>query len=202
MAMEKEVRKYTEMYRKAMVRNGFADVERRTQAYAERLAKMYASGQYAAHDRYPTIDTVKVYAVIAMCLQLREEGLEKEEIMAFANDVFRTLKRLFGALEKVVDAGPWAWAIAKKWNMADHDSRVKDGSVTFDSFTADEKKISYNIVHCNYVEMFDFYGIREYCKLFCESDTQAYANLTKHIEFIRHSDLSDGDCCHDEILRK
>ena len=52
-----------------------------------------------------------------------------------------------------------------------------------------------------YVAMFEYYGIREYCKIFCMSDTQAYANLTKHIKFVRHSDLSDGPCCHDEVIR-
>ena len=34
-----------------------------------------------------------------------------------------------------------------------------------------------------------------------EGKTQAYANLTRHIKFVRHSDLSDGPCCHDEVIR-
>jgi hypothetical protein len=24
--------------------------------------------------------------------------------------------------------------------------------------------------------------------------------LTRHVRFVRHSDLSDGDCCHDEVM--
>ena len=28
------------------------------------------------------------------------------------------------------------------------------------------------------------------------------AGLTRHVRFIRHSDLSDGDSCHDEVIRK
>lgn len=35
-----------------------------------------------------------------------------------------------------------------------------------------------------------------------EGRAQAYANLTRHVEFVRHSDLSDGDACHDEIMRR
>lgn len=46
-----------------------------------------------------------------------------------------------------------------------------------------------------YAEMFAFYGIRELCKIFCMTDIQAYTNL------VRHSDLSDGDCCRDDIYR-
>lgn len=37
---------------------------------------------------------------------------------------------------------------------------------------------------------------------FPNTDTFANANLTRHIEFIRHSDLSDGPACHDEVIRR
>ena len=29
-----------------------------------------------------------------------------------------------------------------------------------------------------------------------------YSGLTRHVNFVRHSDLSDGDACFDEIFRK
>jgi len=200
--MEKEVQKYTKLYRAAIVRRGLPDVEGKVESYQKRLRTMYASEQFAKHNIYPTMAVPKVYAVIAMCLELRDAGLEKEDTLAIVNDAFRGLKRLLGRLERIIDSTPWAWAVVKKWNMADHDSRVKDGSITFDFFTSSDDKISYSICECQYVNMFASYGIREYCKVFCNSDVQAYANLTKHVQFIRHSDISDGDCCHDEILRK
>ena len=31
------------------------------------------------------------------------------------------------------------------------------------------------------------------------TDTMAYDNLKHHVKFIRHSDLSDGIVCHDEM---
>ena len=34
------------------------------------------------------------------------------------------------------------------------------------------------------------------------TDVMAYSNLTRHVNFIRHSDLSDGGCCQDEVLKK
>lgn len=52
-----------------------------------------------------------------------------------------------------------------------------------------------------YAEMFAFYVIRELCKIFCMTDIQAYTNLVRHVRFVRHSDLSDGDCCRDDIFR-
>ena len=36
----------------------------------------------------------------------------------------------------------------------------------------------------------------------CMTDETAYAGLTRHVEFIRHSDLSIGNCCHDEVIRR
>ena len=65
----------------------------------------------------------------------------------------------------------------------------------------EEDKISYRISRCMYAEMFQFYGIRELCKIFCMTDTQAYDHLTRHVKFVRHSDLSNGDCCWDEIIK-
>ena len=50
--------------------------------------------------------------------------------------------------------------------------------------------------------MFEAYGIRGLCKIFCMTDTTSYENLRHHVTFIRHSDLSDGDACHDEIIRR
>ena len=50
-------------------------------------------------------------------------------------------------------------------------------------------------------ELREQYGIRELCKIFCMSDTLAYANLTRHVRFVRHSDRSDGDCCHDDVYQ-
>ena len=62
--------------------------------------------------------------------------------------------------------------------------------------------VEYRISKCMYVEMFECYGIRSLCKIFCNTDTRSYAGLTRHVRFVRHSDLSDGPCCWDEVHRK
>ena len=143
----------------------------------------------------------QVYAVIAMCLALKDDGLTNDAIINIVNDAFRAPKRVFGCLERVIDRFPFAWAAVRKWNLADHASRLKDGSIVYDEFRADVDRVSYRISRCMYAEMFGFYGIRELCKIFCMSDTLAYANLTRHVRFVRHSDLSDGDCCRDDVYQ-
>ncbi len=200
--MDKTVKNYARMYRDAIRRRGLSDVEGKTRAYAAKLTELYASQAFRQHNIYPSMQVSKVYAVIAMCLMLKSYGLENAEIIDTVNDAFRKLKAVFYCLEKVIDRFPCAWQAAKKWNLADHEARVKDGSITYDFFDVEENRIAYRISRCMYAEMFEFYGIRELCKIFCITDTQAYSHLTRHVRFIRHSDLSDSDSCHDEILKR
>ena len=77
-----------------------------------------------------------------------------------------------------------------------------DGSIDYDIFEVREHSIEYAISGCRYVDMFEAWGIRRLCKIFCETDTRSYARLTRHVEFVRHSDLSDGPSCHDEIIER
>lgn len=51
------------------------------------------------------------------------------------------------------------YQIAKKWNINDHNNRVKDGSITYDYFEASDKKVEYRISKCHNIEMFQYYGI-------------------------------------------
>lgn len=200
--MEKSVKKYAKLYRTALKTNGFSDVDLRMESYEQRLKEMYASQAFEVHNVYPTMDVSKIYAVIAMCLELKKDNYSDKEITDIVNSGFAILRKVFMLLEKIIDSLPFAYQIAKKWNIKDHENRVKDGSITYDYFNVSEAKIEYCISKCMYIEMFEYYGIRELCKIFCLTDEAAYANLTNHVKFIRHSDLSDGKCCHDEVLDK
>ncbi len=199
--LQKTVKTYTKMYGDTWKKRGSKDFRTKENAYAHRPTEMLNSTQFETYDIYPTIDMKKVYAVMAMCLQLREETLSQDAVFDFIHFTFRKPKRMFKILETCIDCLPNAYHIAEKWNLQDHANRVKDGSITYESFTCKEGKIEYNITKCMYVEIFAAYGIRSDCKIFCMSDTQAYANLTKHVSFTRYSDLSDGQSCHDVICR-
>ena len=198
--MDKTVRRYTGIYRKALTHVDCADAEAETREYAKRLAEMYASEEFRKYSVYPTTNTVHVFAVIAMCLGLKKYGLDDSGIIDAINSGFSRRRNFFRRLIRCIDVLPNAYRIAEKWNISDHDRRVKDGSLTYDFFRVTEGKIEYRISKCVYIEMFEHYGIRSLCRIFCMTDTTSYENLPKHVVFIRHSDLSDGDCCHDEIM--
>ena len=200
--MDRAMRKYTKLYRAELLRRGDAHAEKKAVAYADRLSTMYASELFQTHNIYPTTDATLIYAVIAMCLELRDEGNAYESIIEFSDGMFRRRKKFFAALEKLVNLLPCAWKIARKWNIDDHAKRVADGSIGYDFFKAEDGRIEYSISKCAYVDMFEAYGIRPLCRIFCKTDEFAYASLTRHVEFIRHSELATGSCCHDEVIRK
>ena len=200
--MEKSVKKYAKIYRTALIENKFSDIDVRVESYVHRLQEMYASQDFTKHNVYPTMDVNKIYAVIAMCLELKKEKLSDKEIIDIVNSGFKKLKTILAFLEKIIDILPNTYKIAKKWNISDYENRVNDGSIIYDYFNVSEGKIEYRISKCMYIDMFEHYGIRGLCKIFCLTDEAAYANLTRHVKFTRYSDLSDGECCHDEVLDK
>jgi len=196
------VKKYGKIYRKILTIRNFPDSDVKLEAYEKRLAEMYASPKYAEHNIYATTNTEYIYAIIAMCLELKRFGLSDKEIIDTINSGFSGRRNFFKYLIKCIDLLPNSYQIAEKWNISDHDKRVKDGSILYDQFDVSDGRIEYSISKCMYVEMFETYGIRPLCKIFCMTDTTAYSNLEKHVAFIRYSDLSDGDCCHDIIMDK
>ena len=200
--MKKSVDKYAKIYSTTLKANGFYNIDLRTKSYEQRLKEMYASKAFESHNIYPTMDVTKIYAVIAMCLELKKDDYSDKEIIEIINGGFARLRKTFMMLEKIIDIFPFAYKIAQKWNIVDHRNRVKDGSITYDYFNVTKEKIEYRISKCMYIEIFEYYGIRSLCKIFCITDETAYSNLTKHVKFIRHSDLSCGDCCHDEVIKK
>ena len=199
---EREVAKYAGMYRKALRIKGIQEPEEKTARYAARLRAMYASPQFRAHDVYPTMNVRSVYAVIAMCLELRAFGLSDAAIMAFTDAAFSGRRAFFDGLIRLIDRLPNSFQIARRWNIKDHARRVRDHSITYERFEVTGDAVTYRISKCMYVEMFEAYGIRELCKIFCNTDTRCYSGLARHVIFIRHSDLSDGPCCADEVRRR
>ena len=200
--MDRKIKAYKKIYRKAIEKTGLNNVDDRVKAYAVRLSKMYASDDFRKHNVYPSTSTLHVYAVIAMCLELKQFGFSDTDIMDYINAGFEARRTFFNVIIAIINALPNSFDIARKWNIGDHEKRMTDGSITYDYFNVTRDKVEYRISKCMYVEMFETYGIRPLCKIFCNTDTRAYSGLTRHVEFIRHSDLSDGPACHDEVIRK
>ena len=202
MKADKAVKSYRGIYKTVLKSAGLDGIEGRSEAYAKRLSGMYASDKFKEHDRYPTMDVARVYAVIAMCLELKEAGLSDGQIKSAVNSGFESRRAFFKCLLAIINILPNSFEIVKKWNLGDHEKRVKDGSITYDQFEVSYDKVEYRITKCMYTEMFACYGIRGLCKIFCMTDVIAYERLERHIKFVRHSDMSDSDTCSDEVIRR
>jgi len=202
MDIQKTVRRYSKIYRRAIAEAKIPDVDAEIAAYEKKLSEMYRSDDFKRHSKYPTTDAVHVYAVIAMCLGLRRFELSDSQIIDTINSGFGARRDFFKRLMQCIDMLPNAYQLAQKWLTSEHDRRVKDGSLTFDYFNVSDGKMEYCISKCAYIEMFEHYGIRSLGKIFCMTDTTSYENLPKHVKFVRYSTLADGSCCHDEIIDK
>ena len=194
-------KEYIKVYRKILADIHPGDMEADVKAYIERLEGMYASEKYKKHNIYPSMNVETIYAVIAMCLELRMFGLSDKEIIDAVNRGYESKWAGFNTLLKFIDLFPFCYNIARKWNINDHAKRVEDGSIDYDYFNVSDDAIEYSLSGCRYIDMFETYGIRPLCKIFCINDEKAYACLTRHVKFIRHSDMSDHDVCHDEVIR-
>jgi len=202
MDTQKAIKEYGKYYRIALEEGRFDNIEEKMKTFEKRLKEMYSSENFKKHNIYPTINVTYVYAVIAMCLEIRDLGYSDKEIIEILNRGFDKRRDRYRKIIAFLNNLPNSFSIARRWNINDHKKRVEDGSITYDYFNVSKDKVEYSISKCMYVEMFETYGIRGLCKIFCMTDEFAYAGLTRHVNFIRHSDLSDGPACFDEVIRR
>ena len=128
--MEKTIRKYGKVYRKALSFRHCREIDVKTAAYEARLRKMYASDGFRAHSIYPTTNAAHVYAVIAMCLELKALDMTDAEIIETVNQGFARRRSFFRRIIRAIDLLPNSFSIAKKWNIQDHDRIMTGGSKT------------------------------------------------------------------------
>ncbi len=202
MDTQKAVKEYGKYYQIALECGSFDNIEEKIRTFENRLEEMYSSENFKKHNIYPTMNVTYIYAVMAMCLEIKELGYSDKETIEILNKGFDKRRNHYKKILAVLNIFPYSFNIARRWNINDHKKRVEDGSITYDYFNVSKDKVEYSISKCMYVEMFETYGIRGLCKIFCMTDEFAYAGLTRHVNFIRHSDLSDGPACFDEVIRR
>lgn len=114
MEMAKTVKKYGKIYRKILLIGNCSDLDAKQESYEKRLIEMYTSKKYAEHNIYPTTNTEYIYAIIAMCLELKKLGLSDKEIIDTINRGFSSRRNFFKYLIKGIDLLPDSYQIAKK----------------------------------------------------------------------------------------
>lgn len=114
MRIKANVKNYQKIYRKVLEKANIDDINNRSNAYALHLSEMYASDNFKKHDIYPSTSTPHVYAVIAMCLELKELGLPDTEIMDYINYGFNARRTFFNVIIAMItytDYGLFLWML-------------------------------------------------------------------------------------------
>ncbi|MCR5094368.1 MAG: hypothetical protein K6B72_10390 [Lachnospiraceae bacterium] len=79
--IDKKIRSFSGYYRSVLVNEGVNDVAPKMLSYETRLREMCNSDEFTAHNIYPSTNVSFVYAVIAMCLELRDDGYTDDRII-------------------------------------------------------------------------------------------------------------------------
>ena len=72
--INKNLKAYSKYYRNILENEGIKDIDVRMVSYETRLRTMYCSEEFTKHNIYPSTNVPFVYAVIAMCLELKDAG--------------------------------------------------------------------------------------------------------------------------------
>ena len=200
-ANEKYAKKYAKMFSRSMKEIGRSDWESLYDTYYNRYLGHLKSPEYAEYTRYKTIALEKVYAAIThaqICLEL---GYDLKEAQRIWEEILcRKIKKMINKAMLLIDALPNGYNITTGWLYKDAQARIEENCLTYGLLDYSDEKLEYKITRCAYVEIFEHYGIRNFAKVFCNADL-CMAVMHRHTKFVRHSDLVDGDCCHDEIIR-
>ena len=79
--IDKKIKSYSKYYRNILVNEGLEDIDRRMSSYKARLKEMYRSDGFKTHNIYPSTNVSFVYAVIAICLELKNAGYTDDRII-------------------------------------------------------------------------------------------------------------------------
>jgi len=76
-------------------------------SYETRLRTMYGSEEYKAHNIYPSTNVAFVYAVIAMCLELKEAGYTDGRIIPVVEKCMENRWTAFVKILRFIDRFPF-----------------------------------------------------------------------------------------------
>lgn len=197
----KYVRKYAKIFLKTMKEIGREDNETMHETFKIRYMNHLNSKEFIEFSKYKTISLEKVYCAITFAQILTEAGYSLDGAQEIWEKVLiKELKKKINNILKFIDNLPFCYKIVSGLLYKDAKERIAENCLTYEFLEYNKDKLEYKISRCAYIEIFEYYGIRQFCKVFCNNDL-CMKTLYKRAKFIRHSDLVDGENCHDEIIK-
>ena len=202
--MEKKVKwmtQYSKLFAKAMKKIGRKDFRKLENLFRNRYMDYLCSEEFEEYKKYGSITLEKVYAAITHALICLEIGISLEESQRIWEEMIEEAekkKALF--LCKLVDKLKNGYRIVANYLDKEVRKHKADESMTFEILKTSENQAEFKVTRCAYLEIFECYGIREFCKVFC-NNIRCLEVLKESARFTRYSNLLDGDCCHVELTK-
>ena len=196
---EKLARKYVKLFCNSMKKAG-----KYTPSLYEEYRSLYldltSSAEYKEFSKYETMGIDKVYAAITHAKLCKEKGISLDEAREiWEKYTAKNIRKIFRTVCKVIDILPNGYKIVSEWLYKDAQERIAENCLTYEMLAYNSQKLEYKITHCMYAEIFERYGIKSFCKVFCDNDL-CMSVMHRKAKFIRHSNLVDGHFCHDEVI--
>ena len=194
------VNKYSKLFADTMRQYNRNDTEKLYDEFKTRYLAHLNSKKFKEFSKYKTMRLEKVYCAITFAQICTELGYSLDEAQKIWEETLtKKVKKLANNLCKFVDNLPNSYKIITSLLYKESQNRISENCLTFEVLKCNKEKLEYKISRCAYVEIFEYYGIKKFCKVFCNNDLCMNA-FNKRAKFIRYSDLVDGNCCHDEIV--
>lgn len=203
--MEKKVKwmtQYSKLFAKAMKKYGRKDYKKLENLFRNRYMDHLCSEEFEAYKKYGMISIEKIYAAITHAQICLEIGLTLEESQriweAFIDENERKIHVLFCSFFDC-----WKNGYRKIANHLENEARKykADGSMVFDILERNEEKLEFKVSKCVYVEIFEAYGIKSFCKVFCKR-LQSLECMKKTADLRIYSNMIEDNCCHVELLKR
>ena len=202
--MEKKVKwmtQYTKLFVKAMKKLGRKDYKKLENLFRNRYMDYLCSEKFEEYKKYGSIELEKVYAAITHALICLENGISLGEAFRIWEEmIVQEEKKKAVFLCTLVDKLKNGYKLVA--NHLDKEARKHkaDESMTFEILKTTDEKAEFKVTHCMYLEIFESYGIRDFCKVFC-NQTQCLERMHKSLKLTRYSNLLDGDSCYVELKK-
>lgn len=201
MKKEKAAKKFAAMYADVLSQHYRKSREEAYSKYYDKYMKLVGSEDYERFDKDhgKNLSLLKIYVAIATYFVSTDFGFSFDEskdiYYAMAKPIWKKASKLINFVERLPGGFRLFTSLLYKFNKS------YGSSIEYSKNERGKDKYEYIVSRCAYIEIFEHYGIRKFCKVMCDSDIGVMGGACKHAKFVRHHDMTEADTCHDEVIR-
>ena len=203
--MEKKVKwmtQYSKLFAKAMKKIGRSDYKKLENLFRNRYMDHLCSDEYEKYAKHGSIALEEVYAAITHAQICIEIGISIEEAMCIWKEcIVADARKKANVMCGLLDNLKSGYKLLANCLEKEARKHKADESMTFEVLKREDDKLEVNISKCLYVEIFEDYGMRRLCRVFCDR-LNCLTNMQKSANYEKQESLLDGECCRMSFVRK